>query len=159
MQVLTRNFKAPSVELNPTKHALSWKYKPASKIFPSSAISVTSKSSLLNNRILALLDEFSCLENNWDNDEGLAPLSSVISKAKGVVESLSQKGQKIFHAAPGPNGEIMIDIRNNTQSKSLEIIFYPLRSVAVLYSDDEAATQREFIFEDLAELLNWLNVK
>jgi hypothetical protein len=112
-----------------------------------------------NQRILNLLKEFSLLQDNWDKDGALAPSASALVNARLLVHLLGIQSQSIFHAAPGPNGEVMVDVRNGNNSKSLEIIFYQDRAVSVLLSDNEEPSQRAFSFHELPGLLKWLNQK
>ncbi|MBO9660943.1 MAG: hypothetical protein J7527_19125 [Chitinophagaceae bacterium] len=58
--------------------------------------------------------------DNWDEDGAIAPFSEVIQLAKGIVHSTNTAGQKIYSAAPGPKGEIILDLRSG--NKSLELI-------------------------------------
>jgi len=113
----------------------------------------------LNKRIHKLLEEFHSLEDNWDGEDALAPSKDALNDAFYLTKILDSQSQPVFHAAPGPNGEVMIDLRNKVNQKSLEIIFYQIRSVAVFYSPSELPTQREFLFEDLPLLLEWLNTE
>lgn len=111
----------------------------------------------LNNRISKLLSEFEQLQNNWDNDDALAPSKSAIRMANYTSKLLSNCGQPIYHVAPGPNGEIMLDIRNSDLTKSLELIFYSERSVAVYFPKEGKPFQKDFVINDLQSLLSWLN--
>lgn len=52
------------------------------KITMSSTTVSSSKNSGLNIRIHKLLEEFRNLENNWDNDEALAPSSEALKHAE-----------------------------------------------------------------------------
>ena len=110
----------------------------------------------LNQRIHKLLREISLLRQNWDDDGSDAPNADCVLKAKFITNVLERHGQKIYHVAPGPYGEIMLDIRSNDFSKSLELIFYPKRSVAVRFSDG-GGSQEEFLPENIPALLQWLN--
>ncbi len=113
----------------------------------------------INHRILILLNEYKQLKENWDEDEGMAPNSLAINSAVFLTKVLEKSGQAIFHAAPGPNGEIMLDIRNKKNTKSLEILFYANRSVAVLFPANEKPSQQNFDYHNLPHLLQWLNQK
>lgn len=113
----------------------------------------------INQRILNLLKEYAQLPDNWDEDDALAPAQSAIRQAYFLTRVLEKHGQPIFHAAPGPNGEIMLDIRNRPKTKSLEIIFYADRAVSVLFPAEGKPTQGTFELEKLPQLLHWLNQK
>ncbi len=125
----------------------------------SSIIVVISKRTGLNSRIHKLLDEYSTLQDNWDEDDAIAPSDIAISQARFITTLLENHGQPIFHSAPGPNGEVMLDIRNIKRNKSIELIFYPTRSVLVLFSDNEKPVQQNFEIADLPQHLEWLNRK
>ncbi|HEY5370640.1 MAG TPA: hypothetical protein VIJ75_16770 [Hanamia sp.] len=72
---------------------------------------------------------------------------------------LSKHGQPIFHAALGPNGEIILDIRSKNKSKSIEIILYEEKSIAVMFRENDTPNQQNFNTEYLGEMLRWLNQK
>ena len=114
---------------------------------------------ILNGKIMNLLEEFVTLGDNWDDESAKAPSIIAIEKAKAITSLLDKHGQKIFHTAPGPNGEIMIDIRSKNNAKSIEIIFYSNFSIAVKFPDQGAAEQSAFNTPDLPDLLTWLNQK
>lgn len=113
----------------------------------------------MNGRIFNLLKEFETLHDNWDEDDAVAPDSLAISRAKYVTHILENAGQSLFSAAPGPNGEVMLDLRNKENAKSVEIIFYPNRSVAVFFPAEGSAIpfQKEFDVTELPKILEWLN--
>ena len=67
-----------------------------------------------NERVLRLLVEFKSLRNNWDNEGALAPDQAAIYQAERLVKLLQIPGEKVFHAAPGPNGEVMIQLPRKT---------------------------------------------
>ncbi len=117
----------------------------------------TTNKSNLNGRIFRLLDEFTSLKDNWDDDDAKAPSREAIHKARFIVSVLGKHGQKVFHAAPGPNGEVMLDIRNQRTGRSVEIIFYAHKSVAVFFPKSGQPTQTSFDIADLPEVLTWVN--
>ena len=111
----------------------------------------------LNSRILKLLEEFSLLTDNWDEDDALAPKLKVIDNAKYLTKLLEKHGQPIYHTAPGPNGEIMLDIRNEFYKRSLEVIIYQNRTVVVVFPEKGSPVQSDFDLTRLPDLLSWLN--
>lgn len=113
----------------------------------------------MNGRIFNLLKEFETLHDNWDEDDAVTPDSLAISRAKYVTHILENAGQSLFSAAPGPNGEVMLDLRNKENARSVEIIFYPNRSVAVFFPAEGSAIpfQKEFDVTELPKILEWLN--
>ena len=106
--------------------------------------------------IFKLIEDFEHLENNWDGDGALAIPNTVIKKAKSIIIFLDTMGLKVFHTAPGPNGEIMIDLRNRKNTKSLELIIYSTRNIAVKFPSDGKPEQHLFDILELPHFLNWL---
>ncbi|MFN6378096.1 MAG: hypothetical protein ACK4WD_02395 [Flavobacteriales bacterium] len=109
-----------------------------------------------NLKIFKLLEDFEHLEDNWDGDGALAIPKSVITQAKTIMIFLDSRGLKIFHTAPGPNGEIMIDLRNRANTKSLELIIYSTRNIAIKFPSHGKPEQDFFDILNLSHFLNWL---
>ncbi|MFV8328503.1 hypothetical protein [Flavobacterium sp. ZS1P14] len=111
----------------------------------------------INERILNLLKSFRKLNDNWDFDDALAPSIKVINVSELITMTFQKIGQKIYHTAPGPNGEVMLDIRDSKNSKSIEIIIYDDKINIVFIPEKELPTQEYFEFSKLKNYLNWLN--
>jgi len=111
----------------------------------------------MNARILVLLNEYAALRDNWDEDNGKAPSAKALAQAYYITSLLDKHGQSIYHAAPGPNGEIMLDIRNRKKTKSVEIILYGDRSTVVYFPEQGKPAQKKFDESLLPELLDWVN--
>lgn len=111
--------------------------------------------SVTNSRILNLLDEITLLKDNWDGDGAKAPDSNALQATRAIIHTMNSMGQSIFHIAPGPLGEIMLDFRN--KNKSFELIFYPDKWKYVTFSETEKSKQGSFDIESFSELLSWLN--
>lgn len=109
----------------------------------------------INERIFRLLVEFKSLKENWDEDGALAPSPSAILQAENLIRLLQRAGEKVFHAAPGPNGEIMVDLRKN--GKSVEILFYPTKARVVKFPIAGLPVQQDFHNDLLPEILKWLH--
>lgn len=111
----------------------------------------------INSRILGLLNSYKRLEKNWDFDDALPPTNKVIKIAEAMTNVFQKIGQKVYHSAPGPNGEIMLDVRDSKNSKSIEIIIYNDKINIVFIPEKELPTQEVFDFTKLKSYLNWLN--
>jgi len=133
------------------------KYQDLKKSYGTSITTTSVNDYFINTKIFRLLKKCSELTDNWDEDDAKAPTSEVIHISQYLAFVLSKTGQIIFHAAPGPNGEIMLDLRN--KDKSLELIIYPHKKVAVKIPSVGAPSQLFFEETDLSLLLQWLNVK
>lgn len=125
-------------------------------IILSSTIITQAHQFVLNARINQLLNEFELLEDNWDEDDAKAPFKKSIFGARFLTYLFNKHGQQIYHAAPGPNGEVMLDIRNKEKNKSVEFIFYSDKAVYVSISS-KGPKQDYFDDEKLPEIMNWLN--
>ena len=110
----------------------------------------------LNARINQLLNEYELLKDNWDEDDAKAPSKKSIFHARFLTDLFNKHGQQIYHAAPGPNGEVMLDLRNKDKNKSVEFIFYKDKAVYVSISP-KGHKQDFFDDEKLPEIMNWLN--
>lgn len=111
----------------------------------------------LNSRHLAALKNMEELTDNWDNELAIAPSQNVIRKVTAFIDIMNRIGQNVWTVAPGPSGEIMVDLRSD--DRSLEILFYEDKSKFVTFSPIEIPTQGGFEENDLQELLYWLNTE
>jgi hypothetical protein len=103
------------------------------------------------------LEIFAQLLDNWDNDGAKAPSIEGLNAAKTMIHIFSATGQSIYNIAPGPNGEILVDVRSKNMSKSIEFIFYPDKQRQVKFDSNGTATQEPFSFENLPAAMSWLN--
>lgn len=115
------------------------------------------ENALLNYRIFRLLKEYETLQDNWDEDGAISPSAYALSQSYYLSRLLDKSGQKVFHVAPGPAGEVMLDLRNEETNRSVEIIFYSSRAAYVTFSENAPPKQGSFEFHLLPDLLEWLN--
>ncbi len=109
----------------------------------------------LNARVLRLLEDFKTLKDNWDGDDAMVPDAEAVRQAESLVRQLQRTGQRVYHVAPGPNGEIMVDLRE--KSKSAEILFYPTKKRYVLFPSEGQPKQGEYDSSALKNILKWLH--
>lgn len=109
----------------------------------------------INSRIHDLIYKFGSLEDNWDGYDALAPTDKVIDLARHLTTFLSKIGVKIYNTAPGPNGEIMLDLRND--KNSLELIIYDDRTMLIKfpYHGTPSQSKLDHLIQITAEL-EWL---
>lgn len=119
----------------------------------------SSTSNSINNAILNSLENMNNLQESYYEDmDFLKPDNSVIQYGLAIVKYMDAIGQEIFAVAPGPNGEIMIDFRQN--KKSFEIILYRDKKKYVKFGFNEKPEQGIFTPDILfSHLLEWLNAK
>ncbi len=72
-------------------------------------------------KVLAKLQSFRRLSENWDSYEAVRPSMRAIDQAIDLVQSLDQAGQAIYFVAPGPNGEIVVELKG--EERSVEVYF------------------------------------
>lgn len=109
-----------------------------------------------NQHIFQLLDEFQLLPDNWDDDDALAPDPESILKARRLTTALNFKRLNAYHAAPGPNGEVMVSLRSTDRQRQLEFILYPHKSIYLKIPVDGQPEQGPLEESQLDALLAWL---
>jgi hypothetical protein len=96
------------------------------------------------------------LTDNWDENGALAPTQTTVDTALALIQSLEKAGQTIYHTAPGPVSEIMINLRNG--DKSVELLVYADgRHKIVRIGGLDVPWQGLLTSETLRETLQWLN--
>ncbi len=163
MQALTANYSTRG-EIQRDQYLIATVSAPQTDRFRSSSLFILTDNRFheefrLNNRVFGLCEEFAELENNWDGDGALRPSSEALKNVYYIANVLESTGHLIYNAAPGPNGEIMIDLRNGLVNRSVELIFYPSRMVVVFFHESQAPFQEIFQFDNLPNVLDWLNKK
>ena len=110
----------------------------------------------INAELTQEIEDLHDLQDNWDEEGAIAPSEGVVETAIALVTFLGAFGQAVYNVGPGPKGEVLVDLRNEDHSKSLEFLFYNDRSVVVKFFNNEG-TQEIFDVKNLFELLQWLN--
>lgn len=113
---------------------------------------------LAQNRLrLTDIAAYKQLTNNWDEDGAVAPSHQTVLAAFDLALLLTVAEQPIYHTAPGPTGEIMLNLRNG--AKSVELLVYPRdRQMFVCIGPDETPQQGPLTPDSLHETLLWLNL-
>ena len=110
----------------------------------------------MNKREIQLLQEYKLLDCDRHSEGAVAPSTEVILLAEYIVKAMEKMGQKVFQVAPGPRGEIMVDIRN-----SILVGYWAgdphSKNKYVFFSENNEAEQGAFVFSLLPKLLNRLN--
>lgn len=105
---------------------------------------------------ITAISMFRELVNNWDEEGAIAPVERTIASAETLANNLDLTGQNIYNTSPGPNGEILISLRNG--QKSLELLVFPNKNPKIVsLSDVEMPTQKVLTQENLKASLSWLN--
>lgn len=98
--------------------------------------------------ILRRLDTYKSLKEDWDNNRASPPSKEVINEAISFLVKTEEASLPIFFAAPGPEGEILLEYKRD--DLSAEIYFEPKGfSEMILYSLKEQVYDGEIDFETL----------
>lgn len=111
----------------------------------------------LNEDSLEKLDSYKFLKDNWDYCESIAPTIEVIESAIDLVNKLNLWSKKIFYISPGPDGEIMIELRSG--QTSIEFLIYPGKTNVVISRGIGRPTQSILTAKNFFDLLSELNDK
>lgn len=118
--------------------------------------SITLSNSMgINSNFIDILESFRILDHNWDSYGGDAPMREVLDRAISFVKGLQLLNEVVYQVAPGPNGEIMIELRNG--GKSIEFLFYPTKTKYVDFTNENAPKQGAYAAELLTNLLRALH--
>jgi hypothetical protein len=131
-------------------------YKPDADQSEPMSLTFKRNSFRINRRVFWQLEGMGHLTDNWDEEGSPTPNSKALALANLIAWTMEISGQKIYNSAPGPKGEVMLDIRNG--EKSFEIIIYNEQlSKFVKFQNGHRPIAGKFEFDNLAELIQWLN--
>src|SRR6266849_10655037 len=89
---------------------------------PSSIIIIEGETmSNLGREILGKLSTFYDLQMNWDSYGAEPPSKTALQRARTFVQSADKRRLPIFFTAPGPNGEVIVELKQG--DKSIEATF------------------------------------
>ncbi len=113
----------------------------------------------INAEEIGTLASYLSLPENWDDEGAPSPDPQAVFKSLVLVNALSSAGQGIYNVGPGQKGEVMIEIRNTDDSRSIEFISYADRIAIVKFFDGTGTQENVDAIEEnkFAELLQWLN--
>ncbi len=103
-----------------------------------------------------VIQDLSKLEDNWDSYDGKKPHPWSLEKADYLLGALDIIGQEVYHIAPGPNGEVMVEIHKD--DREAEVILYPDKDRYVIFgkrtsSKESWTEQGDFEFNKLEDIL------
>lgn len=106
--------------------------------------------------LLQRLEEYASLTENWDGYGAMVPTTDAIEAGKQFIKQLAGRGQHIDFTAPGPNGEISVELKKD--SKYIEFVFYPadVRRYTA-FDGGKLAERGNYNSDKLTGLLLWLN--
>lgn len=99
------------------------------------------------------------LKENWDSYGANRPSGVAIAKAISfITEKLSPRGLEVFYTVPTPDGDILVELKN--ESRNLEFIFSETAGDKVIAFNSGALYKEDTLNETtLRACLNWLYAK
>ncbi len=104
--------------------------------------------------MLERMSSFAKLPENWDSYGAGTPTVDAIQAGKIFIEQLAEQGQQVDFTAPGPNGEVSVELKSG--SKYMEFVFYPAGKWRYTAFDNKVLVkQGSYETKDLPSLLRW----
>lgn len=107
-------------------------------------------------RFRASLEEFAQRPDNWDEEGALAPHPHALAEARRYLDHLQATPEVVYHIAPGPNGEIFLDLRISGKPKSVELYLHPEDAYYVCFEDKDPVDDGDLEIGSCPHLVNWL---
>jgi hypothetical protein len=104
---------------------------------------------------MANISSYRHLDENWDSYGAKRISEEVIEKSRRFIEKVNRLNKEVFFTAPGPNGEISIEMHQN--NKAGEFIFYPEKDYYVLSAGKQHYEQGDLTHDKIIDLIKWLN--
>lgn len=105
-------------------------------------------------RILEKLEGFKQLGENWDTYQAAAPTATAIRQAEKMVRRLDAEGAPFFFTAPGPNGEIVVELKH--RHKTAEIYFYTDEPSDFVLFDGDQSVKEGFTDQDFHQIIDFI---
>lgn len=132
-----------------------FKFLNHSDLNPSTIVSERNNLSPRNKMVVNKIQSFGDLEENWDSYDADIISKEVIDSSVRFVEKINQLNQDIYFAAPGPNGEISIELKSGT--KNAEMLIYPNKKHKhIFFNDDKFEGQGNISIQKIPEVIRWL---
>ncbi|MCU0355881.1 MAG: hypothetical protein MUD08_19465 [Cytophagales bacterium] len=99
---------------------------------------------------------FLSLTDNWDSYGAAIVSTTAVEKAVDFIRNLSKRRENVYFSSPGPNGEVMVQLKKN--NKEIEVIFYENKSRYVTFFNNNFSKQGDYSDQILSDLVEWLNI-
>lgn len=160
MTALSKTYKIPdnnSVPASYLSDSFVFKDSSVNNMYDQSTLfKIKGEISTINRFEIQNLRSFKNLEENWDSYEAEKISELVINNAISIVEKIDKFDEDVYFSSPGPNGEIMIQLKN--YQKEVEIIVYSDRQKYVTFYESNFEKQGDFNINILSEIVEWLNM-
>jgi hypothetical protein len=105
-------------------------------------------------KILGRLEEFKSLQDNWDSYHAARPSIETVRQAEKMVQRLDAEGIAVFFTAPGPNGEIVLELK--CMHKAVEIYFYANSPSDFVLFDGDRTVDEGLTNEAFDQIINFI---
>lgn len=112
--------------------------------------------SKINQMEISRINDFLKLRAGWDSYDALPVLPAAAEGSIAFIRQLDVFDIDVYQATPGPNGEIMVQVKDG--SREIEFLFYGDKVKYVTFCKNEFNTQGVFSKELLPELIEWMRV-
>ena len=99
------------------------------------------------------LKSFSKLQENWDSYGALPPQQDTIEHAVSFVKALDRGGEPVYFTAPGPNGEILVELKKG--NRTVEVTFEEDNHIKGALFIENGCIEEDANFDD-GKILQWL---
>ena len=101
------------------------------------------------------LKSFLNLKENWDSYGAAPAIEHCVQNAINFIKRLDEKYQEVYFVAPGPNGEVLVELKNS--ERSVEIIFDENITEYIKYEGNDATEDIYNGMDDIdSQLISWL---
>lgn len=146
------------VESNYAGHNMStkqYKFSSFDENIPSICVSERNVISARNQYAINKIQSYGSFEKNWDSYDADPVSKEVINHSVRIIEKLNQLNQEIYFAAPGPNGEISIELKNG--NRNAEMLIYPNKKFKYVFFDNkDFEGQGTVSVQKIPEIIQWL---
>jgi hypothetical protein len=130
--------------------------RPSLDIYSSIVLAEPEPVSLEGRRMISKIKTFRSLKPNWDSYGAVAPSARAIEDALSFVRTLDGKGEPVHFAAPGPDGQVLVEL--NDGDRSVEITFSEDEPTSFAkFSRTDCVEEGELTPESLSSIMLWLH--
>lgn len=128
------------------------------QLFPRSSTTLVNPEELTEEarEILSKIKSFSSLKAGWDSYGAEPPSNVAIHNSLRLVKSLDRQRVAVYFTAPGPNGEVLVELKRG--NKSVEVTFEPNgESTYAKFLGDDCVEEDSFGDQGSSQLIQWLS--
>ena len=108
-----------------------------------------------NTQQIQKLKSFLNLKENWDSYSAAPAIEHCVQSAIDFIKRFDEKYQEVYFVAPGPNGEVLVELKNS--ERSVEVIFDENIIEYIKYEGNDATEDIYNGMDDIdSQLISWL---